>query len=72
MAAENKNPEAKPKRAPTLYIIAAIKLGKGLLLLLAAMGIFSLAGKDLSDAFDSLLRKLHLDPEWKFFLSILD
>lgn len=62
--------EEKPKRAPTLYIIAAIKLGKGLLLVLAAMGIFALAGKDLSAAFDSLLRWIHLDPERKFFVSI--
>ena len=63
-------PEPKPKRAPTLYIIAAIKIGKGLLLLLAALGIFALAGKDLSDAFDSFLRWVHLDPEKQFFTNI--
>lgn len=69
-AASNANPEAKPKRAPTLYAIAAIKIGKGLLLVLAALGIFALAGKDLSDAFDAFLRWVHLDPEKKFFAHI--
>src|SRR5215831_8961681 len=62
--------ESKPKRAPTLYVIAAIKIGKGLLLVLAALGIFALAGKDLSDAFDHFLRWVHLDPEKKFFSNI--
>lgn len=61
-----------PKRAPTLYLIAAIKIGKGLLLLLTALGIFALVGKDLSDAFDSFLRWLHLDPEKRFFTNIGD
>jgi uncharacterized membrane protein (DUF2068 family) len=64
--------EPKPKRAPTLYIIAGIKIGKGSLLVLAALGIFALAGKDLSDAFDSFLRWVHLDPEKKFFTNIGD
>ena len=59
-----------PKRAPTLYLIAGIKIGKGLLLLLAALGIFALAGRDLSDAFDNFLRWLHLDPERRFFMNI--
>jgi uncharacterized membrane protein (DUF2068 family) len=61
---------APPKRAPTLYLIAGIKIGKGLLLMLAALGIFALAGRDLSDAFDNLLRWLHLDPERRFFMNV--
>ena len=64
------NPAAKRRRAPTLYIIAGVKIGKGLLLLLAALGIFALAGKDLSDTFDSFLRWIHLDPEKRFFTNI--
>jgi uncharacterized membrane protein (DUF2068 family) len=60
----------KPKRAPTLYFIATLKLVKGSLLLLTALGIFALAGRDLGDVFDQFLRWLHLDPEQKFFLSI--
>jgi uncharacterized membrane protein (DUF2068 family) len=61
---------ALPNRAPTLYLIAGIKIGKGLLLLLAALGIFALAGRDLSDAFDDFLRWLHLDPERRFFMNV--
>jgi len=61
---------ALPKRAPTLYLIAGIKIGKGFLLLLAALGIFALAGRDLSDAFDNFLRWLHLDPERRFFMNV--
>ncbi len=72
MTDAKKNPTPSPKRAPTLYLIAGIKIGKGLLLLLAAMGIFALAGKDLSDTFDTFLRWIHLDPERRFFANIGD
>ena len=60
------------KRAPTLYVIIGIKLLKGLLLLLLAVGVYMLRNKDLSDMFDSSLRFIHLDPERKFFSSIDD
>ena len=63
-------PEPKPNRAPTLYLIASFKIGKGLLLLLAALGIFALVGKDLSDAFDDFLRLIQLDPGRKIFINI--
>jgi uncharacterized membrane protein (DUF2068 family) len=62
----------KKKPAPTLYFIVAIKLTKGVALLLAAAGIFSLVGKDLSDVFDQFLRWVHLDPEHRFFSNIGD
>jgi uncharacterized membrane protein (DUF2068 family) len=62
----------KKKPAPTLYFIAAIKLAKGVALLLAAAGIFSLVGKDLSDEFDQFIRWIHLDPEHRFFSNIGD
>jgi len=62
----------KKKPAPTLYFIVAIKLVKGVALLLAAAGIFSLAGKDLQEEFDQFLRWVHLDPEHKFFSNIGD
>jgi uncharacterized membrane protein (DUF2068 family) len=61
-----------PKRAPTLYFIVAIKVTKGVVLLLAAAGIFSLVGKDLSDEFDQFVRWIHLDPEHRFFQNIGD
>jgi len=71
---ENKNPPVGPgkQRAPTLYFIVAIKLIKGVALLLLAAGVLSLANKDLSDAFDQFLRWLHLDPEQRFFQGIGD
>src|SRR5258706_10158421 len=62
----------KKKPAPTLYLIVAIKLIKGVALLLAAVGIFSLAGKDLQEEFDQFLRWVHLDPEHRFFSNIGD
>jgi uncharacterized membrane protein (DUF2068 family) len=60
------------KRAPVLYFIVAVKLIKGLLLLLVAMGIFALAGKDLQDLFERLVRGLGFDPENRFFGNIGD
>ena len=62
----------KPKHAPTLYLIAGVKIGKGLLLLLAALGIFALAGQDLQDDFERLVRWFGLDPEKRFFTNIGD
>ena len=55
------------KRAPTLYVIIAIKLVKGTMLLLLALGVYSLSDNNLPDEFRALLRFLHLDPEKKFF-----
>jgi uncharacterized membrane protein (DUF2068 family) len=71
---ENANPPAAPekKRAPMLYFIVAIKLIKGVALLLLALGVLSLANKDLSDVFDQFLRWVHLDPERSFFQGIGD
>jgi len=59
-----------PQRAPTLYIIIAIKLGKGLLLLLLALGVYSLIDNDLIHDYRQLLQWVHLDPERKFFADL--
>src|SRR5262249_38731520 len=67
----NTSPDPK-KRAPTLYFIAGIKVLKGIALLLAAAGIFSLAGKDLQEEFEQFIRWVHLDPENRFFSNIGD
>jgi len=70
---DNQTTAPAPKnRAPTLYFIAAIKIFKGAALLLAAAGIFSLAGKDLQEEFDQFIRWVHLDPENRFFSNIGD
>jgi uncharacterized membrane protein (DUF2068 family) len=65
-------PETKPKRAPTLYFIVAIKLLKGTALVLLALSIFTLANKDLPDLFNRFLQWVHLDPERSFFTRIAD
>ena len=55
------------RRAPTLYAIIAIKLLKGVLLLLLALGVYSLSDNNLPEQFRALLQLLHIDPERKFF-----
>src|SRR5271170_6361000 len=71
MSENAKIPEVK-KRAPTLYFIVTIKLLKGVALLLLALGVFTVANRDLSDMFDAFLRWVHLDPERRFFQNIGD
>ena len=60
------------QRAPTLYLIIAIKLVKGVLLLLLGLGVYSLSDNNLPDEFRELLRFLHLDPEKKFFAGLAE
>jgi uncharacterized membrane protein (DUF2068 family) len=60
------------KRAPTLYVIIAIKLIKGLLLLLLGLGVYSLSDNNLPAEFRALLQTLHIDPEKKFFTELAE
>ena len=69
---KSKAPEAKPKRAPTVYFIAGIKFLKGIAALLLAIGVYSLRDNDLPEDFHNLLLFLHIDPEKKFFLELAD
>ena len=62
----------KKKLAPTLYFIIAVKLIKGAALLSLALGVLSLANKDLPDLFNQFLEWVHLDPERSFFTAIAD
>lgn len=59
------------QRAPTLYIIIAIKLLKGLVLLLLALGVYGLTDSNLPDEFKKLLDWLRIDPEKKFFSDLM-
>ena len=68
MAAE---PTSLKKRAPTLYAIIAIKLLKGTLLLLLAVGAYRLSDENLPEVFRHTLMALHLDPEKKFFANLV-
>lgn len=66
--------EAEPKfvkkRAPTLYVIIAFKLLKGIALVLLAFGVYSLSDNNLPEQFRELLQFFHLDPENKFFADL--
>jgi uncharacterized membrane protein (DUF2068 family) len=64
--------KVKGKRAPTLYFIIGFKLLKGMLLLLLALGAYSLSDNNLPEEFRHLLEFLHLDPEKKFFTDLAD
>jgi len=70
MAENKKKTVVSKKRAPTLYLIIAGKLIKGALSLLLALGVYKMAGADLSDYFDRLVRWMHLDPENRFLTDI--
>ena len=77
MSEEQKNlavlaPGPKPKRAPTLYFIVAVKLLKGLAALLLALGSYSLTDNNLPEDFRKLLEFFHIDPEKRFFLELAD
>ena len=75
MSDEQKNlalliPETRPKRAPTLYFIVAVKAVKGVAALLLALGAYSLTDNNLPEDFRSLLEFFHIDPEKRFFLEL--
>lgn len=58
------------KRAPTLWVIVAIKLLKGIAVLLLSVGVFQLTTENLPEQFQRLLQFLRLDPEKKFFVDL--
>lgn len=60
----------KKSRAPTLYLIILVKLGKGILLLLLAFGVYSLTDSNLPAEFRELLGSLNLDPENRLFTAL--
>jgi len=58
------------KRAPTLYVIIAIKLLKGLLFVVLAIVAYTLSDNDLPAEYRGLLHHLRLNPERKFFADL--
>jgi uncharacterized membrane protein (DUF2068 family) len=58
------------KRAAGLYTIIAIKGGKGLLLLLLSLGIFSVVGDNLRTELEDALRWVNLNPEQEFWSAL--
>ncbi len=63
----NESLAAPKKSAVTLYIIIAIKVIKGLALVMLAFGLYNLNGKPLGVGYDSLLRFIRLDPDAFFW-----
>ncbi len=63
---------APAKKVPTLYVIIGIKLLKGVVLVLLALGIYKLSGRNLGSEYDQLLRLIRLDPEATFFAPLGD
>src|SRR4030095_1983263 len=55
-------------RAPGLYGVIVFKLGKGILFLLAALGIYGLSNNNLPDDLRHLLVGLNLNPEKEFWV----
>lgn len=70
MAPAGKASPRQPRNGAGLYTVTAIKLGKGLLLLALAVGIFSLADNDLPRELEALLRALHQDPAHEFWAAL--
>ncbi len=64
------DPSFVRKRAPALSAIITLKSAKAVLLLLLALGFFSLIGHDLHRQFDDMLRYIHVDPERHFFAEV--
>lgn len=55
--------------------VIVIKLFKGLILLIAAIGVFSMLGKDLVDWTDQLMYHLRIDPEsylWEYIATKIE
>ena len=64
--------EAEPvrKRAPTLYVIIAIKVLKGALFVTLALVAYALSDNDLPAEYSDLLHHLRLSPERKFWADL--
>ena len=58
------------KPAPTLYVIIAIKLLKGLLFVGVAIAAYTLSDNDLPKDYASFLHHLRLNPERKFWAEL--
>jgi len=58
------------KHAPTLYVIIAIKLLKGLLFLTLAVVAWALSDNDLPVEFRNFLHFLRFNPERRFFANL--
>lgn len=64
----SEKPRKSPRRHVALWGIILVKLGKGVLLLLLALGVYTLSNDNLPAEFQHALEFLKIDPERQFFL----
>ena len=64
------DPTILKKRAPTLYVIIAIKLVKGALFVTLAFVAYALSDNDLPSEYRHLLHFLRLNPEKQFWTQL--
>ena len=73
LSAHSNPPEARiPGRAPTLYLIVALKVIRAAFVLAIALQVFAWLGEDLRPHFDEAVRRVKLDPETQFFRRLGD
>ena len=70
MASDPKDGKEVLKRAPTLYVIIALKLLKGLLFVALAYTAYVLSDNDLPAEFKHVLHLLRANPERKFWTDV--
>ncbi len=61
---------ASKSRPPGLWSIVVFKLGKGILFLSLALGLWSLMDNNLPADLRQLLQQLHFDPERRFWADV--
>ena len=62
--------EPEKKKAPTLYVIIAMKMIKGLLFVVLAIVAYTLSDNDLPAEYQHLLHLLRVNPERKFWADL--
>jgi uncharacterized membrane protein (DUF2068 family) len=74
MSSVTNNPAGPVKRAPTLYVIIAMKLAKGLFFAALALTAYVLSDNNLPAEYQNLLHELkhwtNLNPEKRFWVEI--
>ena len=62
---------AQPARDRVIWVIAALKTFKGVLLLAAAIGLLKLVHRDVADVVWQCIKTLHVDPENHYIQTLL-
>jgi uncharacterized membrane protein (DUF2068 family) len=75
MSSEPHQPEESDKPAPTLYVIIAMKLLKGVSFIIVAISLYALSDNDLPAEYQNAVLRLshwnhHVNPEGKFWVTL--